>query len=485
MNIGSFGVFDTSTNLPDGSATAPSITFASDPDTGMYSAGSNQIGFTCGGLPALTFDRELLTASGNVACWNVNAETYVAAPGGSSACSFGFAGDEDTGMYLGGADTLAFSTGGVSRLTLTTGLLTSDVFLRAPAGSIGTPTYGFSADTNTGMYSAGTDIIGFTTNGTERVRISTTALAASVGIITANSSTAYTTMTATNTGSGTSIAGYRMTATSNRCAGVEWLYSDDANRGAYIGGRYNGGSALSQLCIQSSTTAYANPGSSSPGNELLQLHMDRGEWRVKDGNAALPIFSFISDTNTGIYRHSADNIGFSTGGVLRLEVGNTLISANGNVACGNLSANAITGTTISCSAQPLIVLRTSDVQTLANNTHTYLDFFGFTTTANVGGFSVFSDGNVQVPVAGSYLLNADCLFQTNTTGFRQARFVENRTTTRTASTTAASTLGGPTGVCIGAVFTLSAGDNISIQAIQTSGGDSNVNASRLSIVKLY
>lgn len=42
------------------------------------------------------------------------------------------------------------------------------------ANAVGSPTtasYGFQNDTNCGMYGAGTDVIGFTTNGTERARI--------------------------------------------------------------------------------------------------------------------------------------------------------------------------------------------------------------------------------------------------------------------------------------------------------------------------
>lgn len=39
-------------------------------------------------------------------------------------------------------------------------------------GSAGAPSYSFTGDTNTGMWSPGADIIGFSTGGTERVRIS-------------------------------------------------------------------------------------------------------------------------------------------------------------------------------------------------------------------------------------------------------------------------------------------------------------------------
>jgi hypothetical protein len=39
---------------PDGSAAAPSYSFTNDPDCGMYRVGANSIGFSTGGLVALT-----------------------------------------------------------------------------------------------------------------------------------------------------------------------------------------------------------------------------------------------------------------------------------------------------------------------------------------------------------------------------------------------------------------------------------------------
>jgi hypothetical protein len=43
--------------------------------------------------------------------------------------------------------------------------------LLAPLGSATNPSYSFSGDTNTGIFSAGADILSFTTGGTERMRI--------------------------------------------------------------------------------------------------------------------------------------------------------------------------------------------------------------------------------------------------------------------------------------------------------------------------
>jgi hypothetical protein len=55
-----------------------------------------------------------------------------------------------------------------------------------------------------------------------------------------------------------------------------------------------------------------------------------GEILTGDGSAATPSYSFSSDANTGIYRAGVDQIGFSTGGVLR-----TTIDAAGRFGIGN------------------------------------------------------------------------------------------------------------------------------------------------------
>jgi hypothetical protein len=50
----------------------------------------------------------------------------------------------------------------------------SNGYVRGPLGAVGTPTYSFSADTNTGMWSSGADTLNFSTGGAERMRIAST-----------------------------------------------------------------------------------------------------------------------------------------------------------------------------------------------------------------------------------------------------------------------------------------------------------------------
>ena len=60
------------------------------------------------------------------------------------------------------------------------------------------------------------------------------------------------------------------------------------------------------------------------------------------GSASTPCFSFSSDTNTGVYSHAADQLGFSTGGTNRMTLTNSgLTLANGGVYSGDSTSGVL------------------------------------------------------------------------------------------------------------------------------------------------
>ena len=68
----------------------------------------------------------------------------------------------------------------------------------------------------------------------------------------------------------------------------------------------------------------------------LTLDMsDAGAARFVNGTAALPAVSFISDSNTGMFRIGSDTLGFSTAGAQRLAIDSTGIKFHGDTATAN------------------------------------------------------------------------------------------------------------------------------------------------------
>ncbi len=146
---------------PNGTAALPSLSFSGDTNTGMLSAGADQIGWATGGTQRLLLSTSALTPT-----------VPLLAPNGTAALpSLSFSGDTNTGMLSAGADQIGWATGGTQRLLLSTSALTPTVPVLASSGSAAAPSLSFSGDTNTGLFSLGADVIGFATNGAERMRV--------------------------------------------------------------------------------------------------------------------------------------------------------------------------------------------------------------------------------------------------------------------------------------------------------------------------
>jgi hypothetical protein len=56
-----------------------------------------------------------------------------------------------------------------------------------------------------------------------------------------------------------------------------------------------------------------------------------GQFQFSDGSVSLPGISFQSDTDTGIYRIGADNLGVAVGGTKILDVASTGLSVIGTI----------------------------------------------------------------------------------------------------------------------------------------------------------
>ena len=261
----------------DGSSATPSITFDSDADTGIYRAASNQLGIAAGG--------QLITNFGVNSIID-NFTNGVIRWSGDANRLYMQVGTQavansgyilNVGPYLSTNFAVRFDT--INNRTL------------LPDGTFATPSITFNSDLDTGFYRPGTDQLGIAAGG------ATSAVFTSQGILINNGSVSEPSLAFQNdpdTGiyrAGTDIIGFTT-------AGAIRMYIQAAAIRSYV------------------------------------VH------RFIDGTFGAPSITFDSDTDTGIYRPAADELGISTGGAtsavfntsgLRLpQLSNTLISVDAN-----------------------------------------------------------------------------------------------------------------------------------------------------------
>lgn len=185
---GTFNLANTSFAVGNGSAAAPTYSFSSDTNTGMYRAAADALGFSFGGSEVMVLGPASINLSANLV--STAAGTFggiVTGPVGSAASpTFTFAGDTNTGMYRAGADIIGFSTNGSAQATLSsTGQLsvlggvstTTGSFTGAVSGNqngtVAAPAFTFLTDTNTGMYRNAADDLGFAVGGSRFLSLAT------------------------------------------------------------------------------------------------------------------------------------------------------------------------------------------------------------------------------------------------------------------------------------------------------------------------
>lgn len=259
--------------LADGTAGAPSHSFANDPDCGLLRAGVNQVQLSIGGIARWDF-----STTRNYTNLPLRVD-----PGSVGAPSFSFEADTDTGLYrqaenvlgvsIGGGDCVRF---GVQQLQL------SD-------GSALTPAANFIGDTDTGMYRAATNRLGFATGGSSRLLIDTTFIESSL-----------------------------ILGTVDGAVGAPGFYfSSDPNTGIYRIGADN-----AALVAGATASLQWNATQVFINAQLL----------LSDGSAGTPAIGFNTQNNTGFYRSATSKISMSVNGTaedITAESGSFTFTATG------------------------------------------------------------------------------------------------------------------------------------------------------------
>ena len=128
----------------DGSAVAPAYTFTSTQDTGMFSPADNTIAWSTDSALRL-----ILSTTDFVSTVAFSAPNILLGDSSAVNPAVSFSGDPDTGMYREGINTIAWTTGGTLRLSLSTTNLTTTLPFQAPSLSTGGGAYKIFLHTST------------------------------------------------------------------------------------------------------------------------------------------------------------------------------------------------------------------------------------------------------------------------------------------------------------------------------------------------
>jgi len=286
---------------PDDTIGAPSYSWTSSPTNGMYRVSAAAIGFAIGGTARLS-----VSTAGAAVIGAFSATTTITAttafrsdPGSNTVPGYGFTGETNTGMYRSAAGTLSFTSLGTQTLNLTSTAVSPLFPVLGVTGTAAAPGFATAGDPNTGIYGHAADALGLSAGGTGRFIVRTTYLEGTVPFATTF------------------------------------------------------------------------------------------------GTAAAPAFSYASEQTTGMYRSAANTIGFSTSSTLRLSISTTEITAALALNMGGFSLTNYTIGTVTVAGTAL-TLQASNASTYAGRYVIFTSGSGCTVSINndlPAGFNMVFEQN--------------------------------------------------------------------------------------------
>lgn len=150
-----------------GSAGVPSYSFVSDTNSGMFSSAADVLGLSTGGSSRVLVSNSSLTSS----------VQNLSISGTSAAPSYSFSSDPDSGIFSSSANAVGIAAGGGSIMNFDSAQVTPNVVVRVNTdGTAASPAYSWNADTDIGIFRAAANVVGISAGGTSRLQVSTTEL---------------------------------------------------------------------------------------------------------------------------------------------------------------------------------------------------------------------------------------------------------------------------------------------------------------------
>ena len=239
-----------------------------------------------------------------------------------------------------------FSINSIERMKVTQAGLTvsTNRSLYLDDGSASSPVLRFTNDDNTGIFRVTTDQMGFTTGGTERIRIDSAGhLNLLTGQIRAINGTlaipSYSFTIDPNSGfywGSSGLVNYSSNGVSTVGFGNDGLYIYNSRRllnqdgtAALPSYTFNGDQDTGIFQPFDDTVSITTAGTEHSRFDSGGLTLFGGAFRALDGSAGGPSYTFNDDTNTGLFSPSNDSIAITTSGVEKLR-----ITSSGNTGIG-------------------------------------------------------------------------------------------------------------------------------------------------------
>ena len=350
--------------LPDGSAATPGLRFAADTDTGLHRSAANTVAVVAGGavratvsdtrmqidVPAsatrmgvgTTADAVNVLKSAGPATLLTHAGTgghqarvnkAAATDAASVQFQTGLSGRAEVGTL--GSDNFSVRVS-VDGTTFSDAIVipVADASLSAPGGvllpdgSAVAPGLRFAADTDTGLHRPAANQLGFVTNGVVRASLSTAAMQIDLPT------------SATRIGVGTTADAVNVL----KVAGPATQLSHAGSGGHQA--RINKAAATDTASVQFQTGTSGRAEIGTIGSDTFSVKVSAdgttfsdaivipvadaslsapGGVLLPDGSAVAPGLRFAADTDTGLHRPAANQLGLVTAGVVRASVSDTAV----------------------------------------------------------------------------------------------------------------------------------------------------------------